>query len=155
MDRRSMIGLLGAGVGAVGLGMASSASADDTHDHSKMHDKAHEDCLKACGDCARSCDETFHHCYMQVAEGKRDHAKPMHLLADCAGFCGLSASMIGRHSPLMIDSCQACADACKKTAAVVEKFDSDEMRRAVEKLRACEKSCVAMVAAMKSHAATQ
>ncbi|HEY2156195.1 MAG TPA: four-helix bundle copper-binding protein [Isosphaeraceae bacterium] len=145
MDRRAMLGMLGAG--AVGVAAFSGREAE-----ARELDKTHEDCLKACSDCARTCDETFHHCYQEVAEGKRDHAKPLHYLSDCAGFCGLSACMIARRSPLMVDSCASCAEACRKTAAVVEKFDSDEMRRAAEKLRACEKSCINMVAAMKGHA---
>ena len=144
MDRRTMLGMMGAG--AVGMAAFSGAEA-----RGMDLDKTHEDCLKACSDCAKTCDETFHHCYEQVAEGKRDHAKPLHYLSDCAGFCGLSACMIAKHSPLMVDSCAACAEACRKTAAVVEKFDSEEMRRAAEKLRACEKSCTNMVATMKGH----
>jgi hypothetical protein len=144
MDRRAMLGMLG--VGAVGVTFAGhEAEAGVT-----MLDKVHADCLKACSDCAQSCDMTFHHCYTQVAEGKRDHAKPLHLVSDCAGFCNLSASLIAKKSPFMTYSCQACAEACKATAAVVEKFDSEEMRMAAEKLRACEKSCIAMVEAMKS-----
>jgi hypothetical protein len=142
MDRRAMLGMLGAG--AVGVAAFSGREAQ-----AREFDKTHEDCLKACSDCARTCDETFHHCYQEVAEGRRDHAKPLHYLSDCAGFCGLSASMIAKHSPLMVDSCGACAEACRKTAAVVEKFDSEEMRRAADKLRACEKSCINMVAVMK------
>jgi hypothetical protein len=145
MDRRAMLGMLGAG--AVGVAAFSGREAG-----ARELDKTHEDCLKACSDCARACDETFHHCYQEVAEGKRDHAKPLHYLSDCAGFCGLSACMIAKHSPLMVDSCAACAEACRKTSAVVEKFDDDEMRRAAEKLRACERSCLNMVAVMKGHA---
>ena len=146
MDRRAMLGMLGAGaVGVAFSGSEAEAAASSL-------DKMHQDCLKACSDCARSCDETFHHCYTQVAEGKRDHAKPLHLLSDCAGFCGLSACMIAKHSPLMVDSCAACAEACRKTATVVEKFESEEMRLAAEKLRACEKSCLGMVQAMKGGA---
>jgi hypothetical protein len=144
MDRRAMLGMLGAG--AVGLAVTPGPEA-----RAMDLDKTHEDCLKACSECARTCDETFHHCYQEVAEGKRDHARPLHFLSDCAGFCGLSACMIARHSPLMVDSCAACAEACRKTAAVVEKFDSAEMKRAAEKLRACEKSCTNMVAVMKGH----
>jgi hypothetical protein len=145
MDRRAMLGMLGA------VGVAAMAGREAEGAAMEL-DKTHEDCLKACSECARTCDETFHHCYQQVAEGKRDHARPLHFLSDCAGFCGLSACMIAKHSPLMVDSCGACAEACRKTATVVEKFDSDEMRRAAEKLRACEKSCTNMVAAMKGHA---
>jgi hypothetical protein len=90
MERRTMLGMLGAGaVGAALIG--KNAVADDTHDHehAHAHDKTHEDCLKACSDCAKSCDEAFHHCYMQVAEGKKEHAKPLHMVSDCAGFCSL------------------------------------------------------------------
>ncbi len=148
MDRRTMLGMMGAG--AVGVAVATiEAKADDAH--AGMHDKTHEDCLKACTECATSCDEAFHHCFVQVAEGKRDHARPLHYLSDCAGFCTLSAAMIAKHSPLMVDSCASCAEACKKTMAIVGKFDSPEMKMATAKLLACEKSCVSMVVAMKGH----
>ena len=104
MDRRELLGLLGAG--AVGLGALNAARGDDNaDDHCCELDKTHEDCLKACADCAKTCDMTFHHCYMKVAEGKKEHAKSLHLLSDCAGFCGLSACMIAKHSPLMAYSC--------------------------------------------------
>jgi len=145
MDRRTMLGVMGAGTAGVILG-GQAFAADEAKEHTHAHDKMHEDCLKACSDCAKTCDETFHHCYMQVAEGKRDHAKSLHLLSDCAGFCSLSACMIAKHSPLMAYSCMSCAEACKVTAAEVEKFDSPEMKKAAQALEACEKSCRAMVA---------
>src|SRR4051794_35543670 len=156
MKRREMLGALGAG--AAGLAAFSTASAQTANrtqahstEHAHAHDKTNEECLKACSDCAKVCDETFHHCYHQVAEGKREHAKSLHLVSDCAGFCSLSACMIARHSPLMIHSCAACAEACKATAAEVEKFDSKEMKRAASELRNCERSCTAMVKAMGGH----
>jgi hypothetical protein len=151
MDRREMLGLLGAG--AAGLTALSAAQADDkADDHCCELDKTHEDCLKSCSDCAKSCDMTFHHCFMMVAEGKKEHAKSLHLVSDCAGFCALSACMIAKHSPLMAYSCSACADACKKTAEEVGKFDSEEMQHAVKALRHCEKTCREMVASMASAA---
>ena len=55
MERRELLGVLGAG--AVGLATLSRATAADPEDH-HHHDKAHEDCMKACGECARSCNET-------------------------------------------------------------------------------------------------
>lgn len=151
LKRRELLGALGAG--AAGLAMASTTSAAQQHEReaAHRHDKTHEDCLKACSDCARMCDETFHHCYMQVAEGKRDHAKPLHLLSDCAGFCSLSACMIAKHSPLMAHACASCAEACADTAAVVEKFDAPEMKAATKSLHTCEASCRAMVKAMGGH----
>jgi hypothetical protein len=150
MDRREMLGMLGAG--AVGLAAVQGREALAQHE-GHHHDKVHEDCLKACSDCAKACDETFHHCYEMVAAGKKEHAKSLHLLSDCAGFCGLSACMIAKHSPLMAHSCAACAEACKDTAAECDKFGSDEaMKAAVKTLRDCEKSCRSMVASMSGHA---
>jgi len=151
MKRREMLGALGAG--AAGLAALSPGSSPAQHEgeHAHHHDKIHEDCLKACSDCAKSCDETFHHCYMMVAQGKREHARSLHLVSDCAGFCSLSACMIAKHSPLMVHSCAACAEACKATVAEVEKFDSPEMKAAAKALHRCEDSCREMVKAMGGH----
>ena len=150
MDRREWLGALGAG--AVGL-TALSAHADEKSLESCFKlDKTHEECLEACGECAKACDMTFNHCYRQVAEGKKEHARAMRLAADCAGFCALSACNIAKMSPLMAHACMACAEACKSTYPEVEKFDSDEMKMAAKKLRECEKSCREMVAMMKSGA---
>ena len=147
MDRREWLGALGAG--AVGL-TALTANAADTSDDDCCHlDKTHEDCLKACADCAKACDMTFNHCYHEVLEGKKEHARAMRLAADCAGFCGLSACNIAKMSPLMVYSCMACAEACKATCAEVEKFDSEQMKMTAKKLRECERSCREMVAQMK------
>src|SRR5262249_66023 len=122
MDRREMLGILGAGAASL---TALSAHADDKRaDACCQLDKTQEDCLKACSDCAKGGEMAFHRCVMQVAEGKKEHARALQLAADCAGFCGLSACNIAKHSPLMIHSCEACADACKATAAEVGKFDS-------------------------------
>jgi len=148
MDRRELLGMLGAGT--VGLAAMSGREAEAQEFAHKM-DAVHKECLEACGDCAKACDMAFHHCVMQVAEGKREHAKPLHYFADCSGFCALSACNIAKQSPLMAYSCEACGDACKATLAVVSKFDSPEMKAATKALERCEKSCVAMVEAMGHH----
>jgi hypothetical protein len=149
MDRRELLGMVGAG--AIGLTAMSARADERSSDESCCElDKVHADCYKACADCAKACDMTFHHCFKEVAEGKKEHAKSLHLASDCAAFCSLSASMIAKHSPLMAASCNACADACKATAAEVGKFDSAEMKAAARSLRDCEKSCRAMVANMAS-----
>jgi hypothetical protein len=152
MIRREMLGSLGAGMGLMALGAtANAAAAAQAGDHAhREHDKVHAECLKACGECAMTCNETFHHCAGLVSSGKAEHYKSMILSGDCATFCGHSASMISKHSPLMAHSCMACAEACKDTLAEVGKFDSDEMKTAAKSLKACEDSCRAMVAAMKS-----
>ncbi len=150
MDRRELLTTISAG-GLGMMAMASNSKAQAPAVKSSDHDKVHADCLEACSSCAKSCDETFHHCYVAVSEGKRDHAKALHLLSDCAGFCSLSACMIAKHSSLMAHSCAACAEACKETVAEVSKFDSTEMKMAAKKLIECEKSCRAMVEHMGHH----
>jgi hypothetical protein len=148
MDRRELLGVLGAG--AVGLTALSGREALAQAATAKL-DAVHKECLDACSECAKSCDMAFHHCTMQVAEGKREHAKPLQYAIDCSGFCALSACNIARHSPLMAYSCESCAEACKATLAVVSKFDSDEMKAAAKSLTRCEKACLAMVEAMGHH----
>ena len=78
MDRRELLGILGAG--AVGLTALSGREAVAQGTSAKF-DAVHKECLDACSECARSCDMAFHHCTMQVAEGKRDHAKPLQFLS--------------------------------------------------------------------------
>lgn len=148
MDRRELLGVLGAGT--VGLAAFSAEAGEKGSDMCCTLDKVHEDCLKACSDCAKACDMTFNHCVKEVAQGKKEHAKSLKLAAECAEFCGLSACMIAKQSSLMAYSCHACAEACKATMAEVAKFDSPEMKATAEKLRECERSCMAMVAHMKS-----
>ncbi len=149
MDRRNLLGVLGAG--ALGFTAISAQANDSSDDQCCTLDKDHEACLKACSDCAKCCDMTFHHCLKALTEGKKEHAKALQLASDCAAFCGISACMIAKQSPLMAYSCHSCAEACKVTAAEVEKFDSAEMKAAAKTLRECERSCRTMAAHM--HAA--
>ena len=155
MDRREMLGVLGTTAGALALGASGRALADEPqipiHDHGKMRIS----CLEACGHCSVVCDETARHCLMMLAEGKGDakyHAKAHSLMADCAMFCSLSATMIARKSELMVESCQACAAACKACGQECEKSDAKEMKECAEACRACEKSCLAMVEHMRGSA---
>jgi hypothetical protein len=48
-----------------------------------------------------------------VAAGKKEYAKALHLVADCAKFCDLSADLIASRSPFMVHACLACTEACK------------------------------------------
>jgi hypothetical protein len=149
MDRREVLSVLGAG--AASLVAMSQGTAMAQHEGHTHRDKAHEDCLKACEACERSCNETFHHCYMQVAAGKKEHARALHLVADCAKFCDLSADLIANQSPLMVHACAACAEACKACAAECAKFDLPEMKACAKACRECEQTCRAMVKAMGGH----
>jgi hypothetical protein len=161
MDRRELLGTFGAAAaGVVALG-AFEARADDEkgkeHHHHHM-DKVHEDCLKACAECAKVCNMTAHHCLDAISEGKgmvKHHARAHSLLMDCAAFCTLSATMIARGSELMAHSCEACAEACRCCAEECEKSEDKVMKHCAEVCRDCEKSCREMVRSMKESEGTR
>lgn len=128
---------------------ALSAQADDkpAADHAKHFDE----CAKVCADCMLVCEKTAHHCGEQVAAGKKEHAKPAMLAADCAEFCALSAKLTARHSDLAGAACEACAKSCDACAAECEKFkDMPEMKACAEACKKCAASCREM-AKMAGH----
>jgi len=149
MHRREILTVFGAA--ATGLAFANEASAQH-EGHHHPHDKVHEDCLNACATCKRECDEMFHHCFTELAAGKKEHAKALHLANDCAAFCDLSATMIARQSPLMAHACLACAEACKACAAECDRFDSPQMKECAAACRTCERTCREMMRSMGSGA---
>jgi hypothetical protein len=145
MIRREMLGMLG--VGAAGLVATTSARAAAQH-QGHGHGDVHEECAEACVNCEKECNQGFHHCFTQVQAGKTEHAKAMHLLADCGDICGTSGKLVARMSPLMVHTCAACAASCADTIAAVEALKDDEMTETLEALRACQTSCTEMVKAM-------
>jgi hypothetical protein len=157
MDRRELLGGLGVAAGLAAFGVANASAADDKTEHHHHLDQVHEDCLKACGECAVTCNMMAHHCLEELCEGRgpaKLHAKAHSLADDCQAFCVLSAQMIARSSDLMIHSCAACAEACRCCAEECEKAKDDAtMMRCAQKCRDCERSCRAMVQSMKAKAA--
>ncbi len=155
MDRRELFGAFGAAAAGLMATSAFAAPGDEDKGHHHHHmDKVHEDCLKACGECAVACNMMAHHCLDQIVEGKGDakrHARAHSLAMDCQSFCVLSATLIARKSELMAFSCGACSDACDACADECEKPGGDDaMKACAEKCRACEKTCREMVKHMKS-----
>jgi hypothetical protein len=153
MDRRELLGVLGAG--AVGLAVFTGREAvADLKDADKecCTDPLHADCMKACGECAKICNESARHCLMELSEGTGDrkyHARAHSLANDCQAFCVLSATLIARDSELMMYSCQACAEACRCCAEECAKSSSELMKECAEKCRKCETTCREMVKAMR------
>jgi len=154
MERRELLGVLGAG--AVGLAALSRGAVGADEDHSGHHhrDKVHEDCLKACGECAKVCNETAAHCLEQLRDGTGDrkvHAQVHAMAMDCQEFCVLSATLIARDSELMLSACDACAEACRSCAAACDKHPASEIVKAcAEKCRTCESTCRAMSKSMRA-----
>jgi len=147
MIRRELLGALG--ITAAGLaGAIGRVARADQEDH---HDEVHESCLKNCQACERECDEAFHHCYARLAEGKKEYAKVLHLVADCAGFCDLSATLMARRSSLMVHACAACAAACQACGAECDQYNEPKLKDCARACHDCEASCRAMVKFMGEH----
>lgn len=147
--RREVLGALALGTAGVTIAAERTEAADDPSEGDAKHKAAMKSCCDACGECAEACNKTFHHCTQQAAAGKAAHARIAQITADCAAFCTLSAEMIARHSALMVFSCRACADACRRCASECGTFDTDmDMKVCVEACKRCEESCRNMVKAM-------
>ena len=116
--------------------------------HPHHHDKLHGDCLKACEACTAVCNETFHHCFEMVKDGHTGHHKIATVTIDCQEFCGLTAELMARESPLISVACLACTEACKTCAAVCIRHDDPQMKECAEACRKCEAACREMAKAV-------
>jgi hypothetical protein len=144
MVRRELLGALSVTVAGLAGAIGRVARADGE----AQQDDVHELCLKNCQACKRECDETFHECAAAVAEGKKEFARALSRVADCALFCDLSATLIARHSPLMIHACAACAAACQVCGGECDQLSAPKLKECAKVCRDCEASCRAMVKAM-------
>jgi len=145
MDRREMLGIVGAGA----AGLAALGGGEARADHKeKEKDNIHEKCAEACFECAEECNEAFHHCYKMVASGKAEYAKAMHLCVDCGDMCSTSGKLVSRMSPLMVHTCRACGECCDDCLAECEKLNDPAMKECIEALKACSKTCKEMTKAM-------
>ena len=130
---------------ATGWAVLAARADDKPAAAAKAHDKDHamyEACAKVCADCMLMCEMTAHHCGELVVAGKKEHAKPAMLAADCAEFCALSAKLTARHSELCPTACEATAKASDACAAACEKFaDMPEMKACAESCKKCAASC--------------
>lgn len=146
MDRREVFGALGATV--VGLaGLEAPAQDKGAPDKASTHTRRHfQKCAKLCADCMTQCEANFRHCADLVADGRKDHARAMHLSNDCAELCAMAARLAARMSPLAFPTAEACAKACDSCATECEKHTSEEqMRTCAQACRDCAKECRTMI----------
>ena len=147
MSRRVVYGMVAAA--AVGLFVLGGASAQTGGKGAGKHE-GHGDhsrhCAKVCAECMAICEVNFHHCAKLVTEGKKHHARPAQLSADCAVLCDAAAKLSARQSPFVGATCEACAKACEACAAECEKHGNDRvMHECAEKCRECARACRMMV----------
>jgi hypothetical protein len=154
MDRREMLGLVGAG--AVGLTSAAVGRAQQQeHRHHAEHDKH----LDTINECFKVCNETAHHCLEQTVKNPGDarvHAKIHEMAMDCQAFCALTSALMARHSDLMAYAHQSCAEACRCCAETCESATtkSAQVTDCAKACRACEKVCREMSKPTKAGTST-
>lgn len=136
MDRREMLGAVGAG--AAGLMAFGGNTARAAQDH------AHDGHVETIGRCAKICNEAAHHCLTQLREGgshAERHARAHEATMDCQAFCVLTATLVARSSPYAKYAHEACANACRDCAAACEGHESEIMKECIQACRECEKVC--------------
>ena len=147
MNRREVLGTLGAT--AVALGTYSSAQAQPAKKSEKSddhHGRHFDTCAKACADCQLECHSCDHHCEDLVAAGKKEHVKTMKLCADCGDICAVAANIVARHGTLSATVCDACAKACDECGKACAQFTDDEhMKKCADECKKCATACREMV----------
>ena len=140
MERRELLGILGAG--AAGLVAMSGGTAN------AAPEGPHDGHIKTIGECAKVCNEAAHHCLSELKKGggahAEHHAKSHEAAMDCQEFCTLAATLTARSSPMAKYAHQACADACRDCAAACEGQQDAIMKECVKACRDCEKVCRSM-----------
>ncbi len=136
MDRRQMLGVIGAGTAGMFAMGGSSARAD--------HQDKDKEKIEVIGKTARACAMAAQHCLKKLEEGTKaaeKHAKALRMAASCEEFCILSAKESACDSPLAHLAPEANAEACEQRARACEAMDSDAMKECVECCRECAKMC--------------
>ena len=136
MDRRELLGVLGAGAaGLAGLGGGEAHAG---------HEGPHDDPIKALGECAKVCYEAAQHCLEQLrkdAQHAEHHAKAHEAAMDCQAFCVLTATLMARRSRMTKYAHPACAEACRNCAEACEGLADEIARHCSNVCLDCEKMC--------------
>lgn len=158
MDRREVLGLMGAGVaGVFAMGGNAQARPDDDDDDSGNE---HDEHLEVMARCARDCARAASHCLEQLKQGDSEnaekHFKALTHASACEEFCILSAKQMACESPLAHLAHEANAQACTKCADACEGIEGEIMEQCVASCRECAELCsqVARQGAQQSGGAT-
>ena len=147
MERRAMLGVLGATAAGLAAPPSGAAHARQTEGHGPIEkDKIHQKCAEACFKCEHECSKGFHYCYKQVQAGKLRYARPMQLCNDAADICSTTGRHVARvSSAAMVHTGPACAEICDTCARECEKFHDPGLNDVLKALRECTQSCREMV----------
>lgn len=136
MDRREMLGVVGAGAAGL-VAMGGTARADDQGPHAEH--------LKTLDECANTCGRAAHHCLDQIRKGGQNaeaHALAHELAMDCQATCSLATDLTARGSRVAHHVHGACAEVCAQCAKACEQAGDDEIMKECARIcREAEKVC--------------
>lgn len=141
MNRREILGALGATAAGLAITGPEAFGQEPGRRGGGGRDEMAQRAAKACSDCMNACNEGFHHCYEQLAAGKKEYADAAHLCVDCAEMCACCAQICGRVSPLKGICCEACAKCCDECIAACEKLNDPRMKGTIDACRRCATEC--------------
>src|SRR3954447_9176147 len=122
MDRRELLGILGAGAAGLVASGPGPAQAD--------REGPPEDHIKILGECAKICSEAAAHCLDELPRGGRHaecYVKAHEAAMDCQAFCVLAATLMARRSPVARYAHSGAAAACRIFSAACEDLQDDFM----------------------------
>ena len=145
MNRRHMLGAVGAGAAGLAVLNGSKAFAGQHDEAGVLDPKTLED-LKLMEEDIRVLNQTAEHCLTRIKQGQGDvslHADMHEHVMDCAAVCQVSLAFMVRKSPFAQTMHAASAETCEKTAKVCadSKDDAEIVKRCVEISRKCAEMC--------------
>lgn len=107
------------------------------------HHAAMEARIKACIECATTCENCFGECVRMDMPGM---AKCIQLCRDCADVCLTNAQLMARGGDFHIcdrcaEICDQCADECERVAGQHKGEHAELLRRCAEACSRCAESC--------------
>jgi hypothetical protein len=146
MNRRQVLGSVGAAAFTLGTLRISQAQETQVARAVDEHAGHFDSCAKACADCQVMCQSCHHHCGELVAGGKKEHVKTMMLCSDCGDICAVAANISARHGTLSALICEACAKACDECGKACAQFSEDaHMKKCAEECKKCAAACREML----------
>jgi hypothetical protein len=136
MDRRELLGVLGAGAAGLVALDGGQARADQ--------EGPHDDPIKTLGECAKICDEAARHCLDEYRHGGKhaeDHTRANKAAMDCRDFCVLAAKLMARKSPMARYAHMGAVAACRACAEASEHCYDEVMKECARQTRICERMC--------------
>lgn len=122
-------------------GLLGTWMAPTFGDH-KPHKTSVEECIAACMNCARTCNETLSHC-LEMG-GEHVAAPHIRLLLSCIEICQTAVTFMTRRSRFARQLCKLCAKICDACAVSCGKMADPFMQQCAEVCRQCAKACRAM-----------